>query len=87
MMSKPCPRTIAGPFPGRVRGASRCDTFAQTPAVGSYLLGWAANATMERAVARALSGAAIGGRLPIRVPPALPVGAGLDRPAVGRFAE
>jgi beta-N-acetylhexosaminidase len=60
---------------------------SQTPAVGSYLLGWSANATMERAVARALTGAAIGGRLPIRVPPALPVGAGLDRPAIGRFAE
>lgn len=60
---------------------------AQTPAVGSYLLGWAANATMERAAARALSGAEISGKLPIRIPPALPLGAGLERPATGRYAE
>jgi beta-N-acetylhexosaminidase len=60
---------------------------SQTPAVGSYLLAWAANATMERAAARALSGAPITGKLPVRVPPALPAGAGLQRPATGRFAE
>jgi hypothetical protein len=40
-----------------------------TPAVGSYLLGWHANASMERAVAGALTGAAITGRLPVRIPP------------------
>ena len=57
---------------------------AQTPRVRSYLIGWAANPLTETAVARALSGAAIGGRLPIRVPPAYPVGAGLDRPASAR---
>ena len=39
MMSKPRPRTIAGPFTGPVRGASRCGTFAQTPAVGGALAG------------------------------------------------
>ena len=57
---------------------------AQTPHVRSYLIGWAANPLTETAVARALSGAAIGGRLPIRVPPAYPLGAGLDRPASAR---
>lgn len=59
----------------------------QTPAVGSYLLAWASNATMERAAARALSGAEITGTLPIRIPPGFPLGAGLERPATGRYAE
>ena len=54
---------------------------AQTPHIRSYLLGWAANALTETALAGALSGAAIGGRLPIRVPPIYPLGAGLDRTA------
>jgi beta-N-acetylhexosaminidase len=54
---------------------------AQAPHARSYLLGWAANALTEAAVARALTGGAIGGRLPIRVPPAYPLGAGLDRSA------
>jgi hypothetical protein len=58
---------------------------AQTPHVRSYLIGWAANPLTETAVARALSGAAIEGRLPIRVPPAYPLGAGLDRPASVRL--
>ncbi|MFL5519542.1 MAG: hypothetical protein ACJ8B6_01300, partial [Gemmatimonadales bacterium] len=53
-----------------------------TPAVGSYLLGWHANATMERAVAGALTGAAITGRLPVRIPPSDSVGGGLRVPAV-----
>jgi beta-N-acetylhexosaminidase len=53
----------------------------QTPRLKSYLLGWAANPISETAVARALSGAAITGRLPTRVPPAFPLGAGLTRPA------
>jgi beta-N-acetylhexosaminidase len=48
-----------------------------TPSVGSYLLGWHANATMERAVARALTGAPITGRLPVRIPPSDTVGGGL----------
>jgi beta-N-acetylhexosaminidase len=52
-----------------------------TPAVGSYLLGWHANATMERAVAGALTGAAITGRLPVRIPPGDTVGGGLRVPA------
>lgn len=59
----------------------------QTPAVGSYVLGWASNAAMEGAVARALSGAAITGRLPIRIPPDLPVGGGLERAATPAYAE
>ncbi|HTK42881.1 MAG TPA: glycoside hydrolase family 3 N-terminal domain-containing protein, partial [Gemmatimonadales bacterium] len=42
---------------------------SQTTRVRSYLLGWAANPISETAVARALSGAPISGRLPIRVPP------------------
>ncbi len=60
---------------------------AQTPHVRSYLIGWAANALTETAVARALTGAAIGGRLPIRVPPGYPLGAGLDRAAVSRASH
>jgi beta-N-acetylhexosaminidase len=49
----------------------------QAPSVGTFLLGWLANPAMERAMAGALGGAAITGRLPIRVPPDLPLGAGL----------
>jgi len=52
-----------------------------TPSVGSYLLGWLANTTMERAVAGALTGAAITGHLPVRIPPGDTVGAGLQVPA------
>ena len=58
---------------------------SQTTKVKSYLLGWAANPISETAVARALTGARIGGRLPIRVPPGFPLGAGLDRPAGPRL--
>jgi len=53
-----------------------------TPSVGSYLLGWHANVTMERAVAEALTGAAITGRLPVRIPPNDTVGGGLRVPAL-----
>ncbi len=52
------------------------------PNVGSYLLAWAANATTEWAAAGALTGAAITGHLPVRIPPDLPLGAGLERPAL-----
>lgn len=52
--------------------------------VGSYLLAWAANPVSEQAAARALSGAAITGKLPIRIPPDQAVGAGLQRPAIPR---
>jgi hypothetical protein len=59
----------------------------QTIRLRSYLLGWAANPVSETAVARALSGAAITGRLPTRVPPSFPLGAGLNRPATARLAR
>jgi beta-N-acetylhexosaminidase len=50
------------------------------PEVGSYLIGWRSNAVTERAVARALAGAAsITGRLPITLPPDYPRGWGLQR--------
>jgi beta-N-acetylhexosaminidase len=50
------------------------------PEVGSYLIGWRANAVTERAVARALAGAApITGHLPIALPPRYPRGWGLQR--------
>jgi beta-N-acetylhexosaminidase len=46
----------------------------------SYLLGWTANGVCEWAVGRALTGQApITGRLPVRLPPAFALGAGLDR--------
>lgn len=60
---------------------------AQTPHVRSYLIGWAANVLTETAVARALTGAGIGGRLPIRMPPGYLLGAGLDRAAVARASH
>jgi beta-N-acetylhexosaminidase len=50
------------------------------PEVGSYLIAWRSNATIERAVARALSGLApITGRLPITLPSGFPRGWGLQR--------
>jgi hypothetical protein len=52
----------------------------QTPSVGSYLLGWISTAPGEEAIAAALSGAAITGKLPIDLPPWYPIGAGLERP-------
>jgi beta-N-acetylhexosaminidase len=54
---------------------------AQTPEVAAYLIAWATTPAAEWAAARALSGAAIGGRLPTRVPPQFPLGAGLEREA------
>jgi beta-N-acetylhexosaminidase len=54
----------------------------QVPALDSYLLAWSANGIGEWAAARALTGEApITGHLPVRIPPRLPLGAGLDRPA------
>ena len=50
------------------------------PEVGSYLIGWRSNVLIERAVGRALAGAApITGRLPIALPPSYPRGWGLQR--------
>ncbi len=52
---------------------------SQTPAVPGYLLAWTATALSERAVADALSGAEVTGRLPVDIPPAYRVGDGLLR--------
>jgi beta-N-acetylhexosaminidase len=52
----------------------------QAPEAAAYLIAWSATPASEWAAARALSGAAIGGRLPIRVPPRYALGAGLERP-------
>jgi beta-N-acetylhexosaminidase len=50
------------------------------PKVGSYLIGWRANAVTEQALARALAGeTAITGRLPISLPPAFRRGWGVQR--------
>lgn len=54
---------------------------SQTPSVGSYLLGWISTPPSEEAVAAALSGASITGKLPIELPPWYAIGAGLERPA------
>lgn len=52
---------------------------AQSPSVSAYLAAWAANPLTEQAVAEALSGGPITGRLPIPIPPLAPLGAGLQR--------
>lgn len=50
------------------------------PSVSSYMLAWGGAPVSQRAAARALLGeAAIGGRLPISIPPLLKFGDGLDR--------
>ncbi len=55
---------------------------SQIPHLRSYLLAWSANSVTEWAAARALSGQApIEGRLPVSLPPSLPVGWGLYRGA------
>ncbi|HEY0022751.1 MAG TPA: glycoside hydrolase family 3 N-terminal domain-containing protein [Longimicrobium sp.] len=52
------------------------------PAVPAYLLAWGGAEVSQRAAARALAGeAAIGGRLPVSLPPRHPLGTGLARPA------
>ncbi|MGQ0702139.1 MAG: glycoside hydrolase family 3 protein [Gemmatimonadales bacterium] len=57
---------------------------AQVPKVPFYLLAWTGNPVMEEAVAGALTGAAITGRLPIDLPPGYPWGWGV--PKDGRTA-
>lgn len=53
---------------------------SQLREVGSYLIGWCSNPATERAVARALAGAApITGKLPISIPPDYPRGWGVQR--------
>ncbi|HWP03173.1 MAG TPA: glycoside hydrolase family 3 protein [Gemmatimonadaceae bacterium] len=52
------------------------------PNVGTYLVAWGGSAASQRAAARALLGEIpITGRMPIAVPPSLPLGAGLTRTA------
>jgi beta-N-acetylhexosaminidase len=52
----------------------------QVPAASSYLVAWGGFPVSQTAAARALLGtSAIGGRLPISIPPVLPFGAGLTR--------
>jgi hypothetical protein len=51
---------------------------SQAPTTKSYVLAWSAARAAERAAGRALAGLSpIRGRLPIRIPPAYPVGHGL----------
>lgn len=57
---------------------------SQTPGVQGFLLAWTVGPLTEEAVANALSGAAIGGRLPIDLPPGYRIGAGLSLPAEPR---
>jgi len=53
----------------------------QTPGVKTYLVAWSGVRAAERAAARAVLGLSpIGGRLPIRLPPAYPVGWGVMVP-------
>jgi beta-N-acetylhexosaminidase len=53
----------------------------QTPTVGTYLIAWSGAAVAERAVARALLGLSpVRGHLPIRLPPAYPLGFGITMP-------
>jgi beta-N-acetylhexosaminidase len=50
----------------------------QTPTVKSYLIAWSGVRPAERAAARALLGwSPVRGKLPIRIPPSYPIGAGL----------
>lgn len=49
----------------------------QVPHVPGFLLGWTSTPSIERAVAAALGGAPITGRLPVGIPPDWPIGAGL----------
>ena len=53
---------------------------AQVPHLKSYLLAWSGNGLSEWAAGRALTGEApINGRLPVSLPPTIPLGWGLDR--------
>ena len=58
------------------------------PGVGSYMVAWGEREVSQRAAARALAGIeAIGGRLPVSIPPLHQAGAGLDRDAAPREAR
>ena len=55
----------------------------QVPTASSYLVAWGGFPVSQTAAARALLGtAAIGGRLPISIPPVLSFGAGITRAAI-----
>jgi beta-N-acetylhexosaminidase len=58
---------------------------SQAPSPGGLLLAWIAGPATEEAVANALSGAAITGRLPIDLPPRSRMGDGLSLAATTRF--
>lgn len=52
----------------------------QTPSVGTYAIAWGGTPSSQRAAARAILGARpISARLPIAIPPLLPIGAGERR--------
>ena len=53
----------------------------EIPEVGAYLVAWGGSTASQVAAARALAGAvAITGRLPVSIPPLVPIGAGVSRP-------
>ncbi|HEV8150692.1 MAG TPA: glycoside hydrolase family 3 N-terminal domain-containing protein [Gemmatimonadales bacterium] len=54
---------------------------SQAPGVALYLVAWTDNPLTEEAVAGALGGAAISGRLPIELPPGYPWGWGIQKAA------
>lgn len=54
---------------------------AQAPNVAAYLIAWTDNPLTEEAVAAALAGAAIAGRLPIDLPQGYPLGFAIVKPA------
>jgi beta-N-acetylhexosaminidase len=54
----------------------------QIPEVPAYMISWGPSPASQQAVARALLGTIpIGARLPVSIPPLVPMGAGLQRPA------
>jgi len=50
---------------------------SQAPSVPGYLLAWTPTSQAEEAVAAAFGGAAITGKLPVRIPPTFRIGDGL----------
>ena len=52
---------------------------SQVPRVPGYMIAWTANPLTEEAVAAALAGAVISGRLPIELPPGYPIGWGVPK--------
>jgi beta-N-acetylhexosaminidase len=53
---------------------------AHAPGVSGYLLGWVSTPLTEQAIADALAGAAITGRLPVEIPPTYRIGDGIVVP-------